>query len=235
MNITDTKFWHALRRNNAFNYFYDRTLGRLVKSFLLRDRKKAIKESGLTNIFQIEACLDSTGIDFFADMGTLLGFVRDGKPIGWDFDIDFGVIIKENNEWDILESNLKKIGFHKDHQFRLMGDITEQTYEKNNVYVDFFNHYSDGKESYCYCYYSKKGYEYSKSNQLHVRKIVSPLLNGTKRILVNDGEIRVPIESELYLESLYGKNWMVPDPNWVDGSGPGVVEINNSFGILEKF
>jgi len=42
----------------------------------------------IVNIQQVKEVLDKHGIEFWLDIGTLLGAVRDGKFVSWDHDID---------------------------------------------------------------------------------------------------------------------------------------------------
>ena len=42
------------------------------------------------NLRQVKTILDEYRINYWLDIGTLLGAVRDGKIISWDHDIDLG-------------------------------------------------------------------------------------------------------------------------------------------------
>jgi len=48
--------------------------------------------------------LRGAGIHFWIDSGTLLGMVREGQPISWDTDYDFGVWLHETTEATVLEA-----------------------------------------------------------------------------------------------------------------------------------
>ena len=49
----------------------------------------------------------------------------------------------------------------------------------------------------------------------------------------NSGTVQtnVPANSEEYLASAYSANWRIPDPTWRYTSEPGLVEIQNEYGI----
>jgi len=61
------------------------------------DEKAAIRA-----LKQVKEILDSHGVEFWLDNGTLLGAVRDGKFIPWDHDIDLGL-------WDLSEKEIELI------------------------------------------------------------------------------------------------------------------------------
>lgn len=41
--------------------------------------------------------LEEHGVEYFLDYGTLLGFVRDGGPLPWDYDLDIGILTNHSN------------------------------------------------------------------------------------------------------------------------------------------
>ena len=49
------------------------------------------EDVAITVLRQVKEVLDKQGVEYWIDMGTLLGAVRDGKIIPWDTDIDLGI------------------------------------------------------------------------------------------------------------------------------------------------
>ena len=231
--------WKMLKRPRAMlkkvKFLYEPY--RIVKcSFVARKRRKALHKRGIEFVLDVDRILEHTNACYFVDGGTLLGFVREGKIIQWDLDIDFGIYISAEYSWKDLEFSLNSIGFILDHQFRYRNEITEQTYRKGAVSIDFFNHFNDESSTYFYAYYSKPGYVYDKTNQMHAEVFKTRQISGTKTLKIGGGYIHVPIEAEKYLEDLYGKTWRIPNPNWKQGSGPACIELGDSaFGLLEDF
>ena len=50
-------------------------------------------------------------ITYWLDTGTLLGAIREGKPIAWDFDIDISIFFKDLLEVFMLQKEFKKYGY----------------------------------------------------------------------------------------------------------------------------
>jgi hypothetical protein len=90
------------------------------------------------------ARLETRGIPYWIDAGTLLGLVRDGRIIPWDHDFDFGVMMPEVTERDVfaafdprqfsMHSLLPARGVHSCHLFsrgrRSRGKIDFTFYER---------------------------------------------------------------------------------------------------------
>jgi len=70
------------------------------------DEKVAIE-----SLKQIKEVFDKLDIEFWLDLGTLLGAVRDGKFISWDNDIDLGMWGPINNKIYTASRELKNKGF----------------------------------------------------------------------------------------------------------------------------
>lgn len=223
---------HALKK---VKFIYE-PYRKIKIDYVLKKRNQYLNENGLQLVMDIDHALEKTNACFFADGGTLLGLVRDGKLIKWDLDVDYGIYITPDFSWKDLEKSLNEIGFVLDHQFRFKNEITEQTYRKGFASVDFFNHFNDETNTYFYAYYSKQGYKYDELNKVHVQLFKTRLISGTKPLSINGCRVHVPIEAERYLEDLYSNTWRIPNPNWEQGSGPACIEMGDSeFGFSESF
>lgn len=233
--FTETAAWKKFRRNDCLYKFYKKIAGNKVEHFVLSDRVSDVQNNGLKAISEITDVLSGNDVDFFVDNGTLLGVVRENKLIRWDYDIDLGIIINEKFSWLDLENAMKRIGYEKDHQFRLFDEITEQTYKRGGMYVDFFNHINDDSTTSFYCFYRDDKVEYSSSNEMSVLELKTVKITGTKQIDLEDGvKVYIPLEAEQYLAGLYGESWRIPNPNWVSGSGPACIHREDCFGYYEK-
>lgn len=236
LSLRNSTAWKRFRNNRILFPIYENTLGEVVRKIRIRNRSKEIQKNGSNIIYEIDNILSQTSCTFFVDCGTLLGFIREGKLIKWDYDIDYGIMIDSNFTWDNLESVMKKNDFLLDHQFRLNGEITEQTYRKEKTLVDFFNHFNEEEHTCFYAYYKKNNYKYNSDNEMSVYKFRGVKISGTKLLSVDGDHVHIPNEAELYLENLYGSNWRVPDPNYKSGSGPCTMKLDDTFiGVLESF
>ena len=95
-----------------------------------------------------------------------------------------------------------------------MGKITEQTYVYQNrmLNVDFFAKIIEGERLISYIYFRKPQYEYLSEYDTHVRKMKYAVVNKTKHVLFKETYVSVPENEEQYLESVFSKNWKIPDP-----------------------
>jgi lipopolysaccharide cholinephosphotransferase len=70
------------------------------------------EDLALRNLEEIKEVFNKFDVDYWLDLGTLLGAVRDGKIIPWDDDIDIGV---REESWESIISivpELRKRGFY---------------------------------------------------------------------------------------------------------------------------
>lgn len=232
--ISNSRLWRWLKRNEKFYNRYSKTLGAVIKKYRLRSRIEAVQQEGISRILELEKVLENVKVRFFVDNGTLLGLIRDKKILSWDYDIDFGIYIDDEFTWEDLENTLNAIGYVKHHQFVYNGVVTEQTYEKENIFVDFFNHFNRDSSSEFYVFFKENDYDYEKQEQFHTGVFTTVKLSGTRLWDIGDGKtFHVPIEYEEYLCGLYGKTWMIPDPNWVERTGPAYRFLDGEIAYYE--
>ncbi|HRX17174.1 MAG TPA: LicD family protein [Spirochaetota bacterium] len=143
----------------------------------------------------LKAACDSIDVRMFLISGTLLGYLRDNKIIGWDKDIDVGFFTEEMSP-DKLKA------FFADHpDFKVAPvDITSDRIRinhKSGVAIDVFPHYmQDGRRWH---------------NGTATRWWNTDFNLKTISFLKTD--FYVPEDPDLYLTENYA-NWQVPDPNF---------------------
>lgn len=145
---------------------------------------------------------DSIGYQVFANAGTLLGLVRDGKLIAHDDDIDLVVMLDVRSdedavaEWRTLPAKLKAIGVE------VKGDSDDASAYKlpsiDGFDVDLFPAWGTYRRYNIYPYSRKK---------LHFLDI-SPL----QKCEVSG--LNLPARPEVVLKLNYGEGWKVPDPGF---------------------
>ena len=101
--FADSAFWKFIQKNKFIYEAYQKTFGGILHRYLLKDRIQEVQNGGMQIIDLIQKSLESSEIKFFVDNGTLLGFVRDGRLIKWDYDVDFGVLVNSTFNWSMLE------------------------------------------------------------------------------------------------------------------------------------
>lgn len=194
-------------------------------------RKKGLQSMGYEYLPKIERSLHTKDVKCFLVYGTLLGIIREGKFIGHDDDLDLGIIEDDKFSWNKVEGAMLEIGMQKKHQFSLNGKITEQTYGKGKLSVDFFLVETHGEKSITHGYFRKEGMKYESLDQFSVRRRIISRIDGTTEYTCKSGKFQVPQNYELFLEEVYGENWRVPDPSWVTDAA----FLENKIGYLEKF
>lgn len=225
--------------NNKVLYLvYKNTIRKLfiiIDNRKMQKRRNEISKYGLSVIKEIDQYINASGIECFVDSGTLLGTVRERKLLSWDYDIDFGIFLTKKHGWDYFETCMTQIGYKKVKQFIYNNDITEQTYKKADILVDFFNHYSDENHSYYYAYIWKQGFLYANLNYMHALRYKTVKITGLKMAKLDSISVHIPKEAEQYLSALYGEDWRIPNPDWKEDGLLPTCEFLEGFGICEKF
>ncbi len=145
------------------------------------------------------------GVTAWMQDGTLLGAVRHGKPIPWDYDMDLGVW---HDEWTpSADAYVKRAGFKNTGNHNNPDRDYHQKWSKRNVRICVFHYYEDGDRVYHGIRRGKWRYYYDH------RFDVQPVpLDG---IL-----LPAPHPPEWFLESKYGPDWRVPNQKWASGPDP---------------
>lgn len=188
---------------------------RKIKDFyVIKKKNKALHQDGVVTISTIEKALTEYGITYFADYGTLLGIIRDHDFIQWDSDLDYGIIIDDNFDWNKFERHMNQHGFNKIREFSYLGKIKEQTYEKNILTVDFFGKSYENNQFAAYGFIRKPDYQYQSEHEFHVRRRYYAPIKQTKKVPFLGTSVTVPSNAEEYLESVYTINWRIPNADW---------------------
>lgn len=147
-------------------------------------------------------------IDLFICYGTLLGSVREKNFIMHDYDVDLSYISKNNNDESIAKESAliltKIINREIPNVTFYSGNLAQYKFhvknEKGTFVIEIFLSFI--KENKFYHYYTLSG-------QLDLKYIL-PL----KKYSLNKFKFNGPNGYDEYLQSQYGKKWLVPDPNF---------------------
>lgn len=201
----------------------------IENSYIKYNRRKVIKRMSLYGnelLNEANKALEQTGVEYFLDFGTLLGFIREGGFIEHDPDIDISVIYFEGVE-EIIDQALTKNGFKKYLEYKKSGMIVEEAYVYKGVKMDVFYLFEDkengGKLSYHSFITEKIEYNepYNKSTYTFVH---SPFL-GTKQLDNQNVSFRIPINEYDWIEERYGQNWRIPVKEW---------SMDSAYSLLKK-
>ena len=176
----------------------------------LREGRELLHSVGYDVAARVCESLSAEGLVFFFDFGTLLGFVRDGGFIAHDDDLDVGVIMRDDSDWEKIEKALIDSGFVKEKEFTLNGATTEQTYRYDGLGVDFFRHFDNGDHQRVYYYERAFEVRYRSACEFSATYIITVPISQTTSIYLDRGSFPVPSNAEDYLLDVYGDTWRTP-------------------------
>jgi hypothetical protein len=144
--------------------------------------------------------LVGVGISAWLQGGALLGLVRDGAPIGWDKDVDFGVFDADwRGEGRVA---LERAGFAFNRDFTDGKGHYQSRWVKDGVYYDLFHYYHRGNTVYCATWGPQGAFAV-------VWRPFTP-----QAFSVGALSVLSPGDPVVYLEHQYG-DWRTPKPHWV--------------------
>ena len=161
--------------------------------------------------------LNSAGIKFWLEFGTLLGYYREHDFIAHDMDIDTGTYYENAHA---VRDALEKSGFKLVREFKVLDDGgIEQCYLYKHITIDVFYFRKDGDKMYCNSFYvndrrdlTKKKYA-NRSIAICVKRIEVPLMEYVPAKF-KDCDVYVPEDTDRYLRVHYGDCYMTPNPNY---------------------
>lgn len=205
-------------RNEIYNIKPILTVYSFFKSYIPdKVAAKKLKKYGYKDLDTLFEALNKHNYMCFCDFGTLLGFVRGDSFIPHDNDIDIGICAHYPFDWNTFEKVLIMVGLRLRHYYIFNGKITEQTYSfSDGVSVDFFL-YEDqlnGKMR-TYVYYRDHNIIYDNVKQRSVKALTYPMVDHIESMYIHGIHVNVPCNPETRLETIYGKTWKIPDPDYV--------------------
>ncbi|XP_049788439.1 ribitol-5-phosphate transferase FKTN-like [Schistocerca cancellata] len=165
--------------------------------------------------------LDSIGVRFWLSSGTCLGYLRQCDIIPYGRDVDIGIFITDYNEKIVTE--FLSHGFTLKHWFGKINDSLEISFKTGDIKLDIFFFYEEE-------YWVWNGGTQAKTGKKF--KYIFPrfTLCWTEFLEL---KVRVPCETETYIEANYGKNWRIPVVHWDWKSSPPNVRENGVWPVQE--
>lgn len=181
-------------------------------------RRLALRDRGVETAQLIQAGLEQTDLRFFITYGSLLGLKRQGKFLSHDSDLDFGLLLRGQADWLELQTRLRDLGFETEHYFQLDGRVTEMTFKREGLSVDFFAYEAEEREgklqSTVYLYQRYVDEVYEDEAQYSVYRSTTTRVDQVERASFAELTIFVPAEAERYLAEVYTDAWRIPNPQW---------------------
>lgn len=198
------QFTNYLGRKLLSQYLY-------IRYFYFRNKK--FKKHSNDVLLRAKMALDSCGIEYWLDSGTLLGVIRDNNLLKNDLDIDLGVWLKDYSP--LIEQSMLKYGFYKKSFYEIDNKSygLEETYVFNDVSVDLFYFSSTGNYIYSHVFVPFPGLSYEDS--INEKGGLLPIEqyypnNGVTKIEFLGSSFGIPNLPESYLEYHYGKDFRTP-------------------------
>ena len=142
-------------------------------------------------------------LNYWLDWGSLLGLIRGGKLIPYDHDVDFGIFFKDFDKLKNLKKDFTDLGY--DLCIQNCGVEFPRIFfsKTNRLFCDVWLWGSIGNN-----------FKILKWNESQSKINVTPK-NFFEKLSSIDYEgipIKVPSDTERYLEFRYGAKWKIPDP-----------------------
>lgn len=206
-----------LRKNKKIYALYEKSLVKKVYGHIKSRRERLLLQRyGKRIVHEVMDISKKNNLGIFCVYGTLLGIIRENGLIAHDDDLDFGVVDDDGFDYSLIEDAFVKRGYKKIKEFVFEGRVTEQTYHKAGLDIDFFSFFPlRDKEGHfiTYVFFRDKEKIYMNPYEHNVR-YYDNLTDINKTIWINfDGsDVLVLQDSEDYLEKIYGNKWKVRDP-----------------------
>lgn len=167
------------------------------------------------------------GIDFWLEFGTLLGYYREHDFIKHDFDLDFGVMREDAPR---VKAALESHGFELLRTFYCeKNNGYEECYKLGETTLDIFYFHVEGETIKAHEFIllaDWKSVEIGKHYPAQVRE-VTYRYHGLQEAEFKGVKVQIPAEPAEHLEAQYGKNFMIPDPNFdEDTMCPSITTFN---------
>ena len=177
-----------------------------IQQFFLK--RKTIRE-----IQEISDILYQNQCTWSLQTGNVLGIYRDGGFLKNEDDVDIAVLAKT---WNVkIEEQSRQKGYQVSTYW---GGYTEGsegvhiTALKKSMIFDIYPVFKDTWDGVEYRWYG--------GDHKHRYYFEPRLLEQTRTVQFYGIDVEIPADTDTYLRSIYGDDYMIPDPNWDWDNGP---------------
>ncbi|XP_075216577.1 ribitol-5-phosphate transferase FKTN-like [Lycorma delicatula] len=193
---------------------FEKQHGRRQSASALRFRHRAWKL-----LAKAKSVFELIGIEFWLNSGTLLGYVRECGIISYSKDVDIGVMAESYTE--TLHSSMTLHGFHLLIQLGKPQDSFELSFtDKSGIKLDIFFFYKNPNGSFW-----NGGTQVKSGRKFKYTfppfELCWTIFQGLK--------VRIPCNTEQYIEANYGPDWFTPVTEWDWKTSPFNVQPNGQW------
>ena len=170
--------------------------------------------------------LDANNIVYHLEGGTLLGIVRDGDLLPWDYDVDISIPSPEQDKFLAIAGTFRRYGYKvkKHRHSKNFGPLKAGTYRifklKSIVFsvlkeiLPFFRKWYLNLD--VFIKYSDATHTYWQAKEM-IMKVPRSHYEGYEEIDFQGRKLKVPCDYKEYLTAKYG-DWSVPVKQWDCGT-----------------
>jgi len=209
-----------------------------INRYKAKKQQKQLKLYGKGALEKIDLAFKELNKTYFLVYGTLLGAYRDKDFISHDVDIDIGAFCHEYDS--DIEKVLLKYGFKKKHEFLVdNGEFArEETYIYKDIHIDIFYFKLKKNKLIGYVFSNEPGLSWDatikKYDGVLVREDIINF-NGIKQIYFLGKHYNILKNSEEHLILNYGRNFMIPDPDWSDDKIRKIKFLKNKIAKMKSY
>uniref|UniRef100_A0A131Z0V3 Fukutin n=1 Tax=Rhipicephalus appendiculatus TaxID=34631 RepID=A0A131Z0V3_RHIAP len=172
-------------------------------------------------LLKVKQLLGELNVPFWISSGTCLGFFRQCDVIPYTTDVDIGVFIKDYKPEIISAFSTHDIPLT--HLFGKVEDSYELSFRDRDVKLDIFFFYEEDDHIW-------NGGTQARTGKKFKYTFPKFKLCWTEFL---DIKLRIPCETEKYIEANYGPNWFQPMKRWDWKASPPNVEENGIWPVEE--
>lgn len=197
-----------------------RMLCQIKKIYFQVQKQNTVKKvqkygyEALEKIFQIS---QKGKLPLWIDWGTLLGYVREGRLILHDDDLDIGTYCMEANVHENFLTEMNKEGFRRVREFRDGELLVAEAFEYKGILIDVDYYFRNGN---CISWYMFEASEKTKILQSKNQEKMTGMeiyrydfspVDIKKGAFKNGTKCNIPVEAEKRVVEMYGPGWNKPD------------------------
>ena len=208
---------------------------------LVDELRANFQQNGLKVLALFDQMMAENGYKYSLAFGTMLGAIREKGFIKHDADIDVFMWIEDYSP--NFSKCLQQHGFSFYHTFSVDNDKfgKEDTIMHDGVQIDIFYIYppiKGRKLPYCCDFIVhpdclSREHSVRKHGGLLPRRLEIPMSSEVVRVPFESLNLPVLANAHEFLSIRYGKDYMIPNPNWSGGNNPNIIPWKGKIAVFK--